>query len=881
LKKLSHTPKQLTPKWCNRLLKLCLRKDYVEEIVGDMEEIYEDNLETHSVSKANRIYLLETIRLLRINLVKNMSWISRIGFIDLLIINFKMAFRTIAKFKAYTLINLVGLSIGITTATFILLFVLDEFAFDDFHEKGERVFKVVTDNPEGAAMEANAWPVAYKLKTEYPEVEAALYAKKASSKLKINHNGKKFDHDIHFVSEDFFRLFSFPLLEGDENTALSAPFTAVITQTLAETYFENGSAIGETLSLGETMKVQVTGVVKNPPINSHIQFDVLLSFKTFEQTTDWFSYTEGWGNFNVRNYILLKEGARLAELDAKSRSMYMDNVGEWLEGMGMELYLSYIPLPEVYLQAGYGNGFGPLGSRPKVNVLILIGVFVLILACINYINLSTAKSVNRIKEIGIRKVTGSSRGVIILQVLSESFILSFFALLIAAIIMFFTLPFFNYLVGKSYDYSALLNVEIITLSGLLIIIISLLSGIYPALIMSAFKPINALKAKSGTVNVKGFNLRKLLIVFQFFISAVIISAAFIVKDQISYMQAQNLGFDKEQILVVNTTDLPNTEPVETFRHKLTSIPGIQEVSFNNALPGRPGWRGQWAYPEKVSEDHVSTEYMAIDEHYIETLGLALIAGRNFDKERPFELDQGLIINETCVKEMGWNSPEEAIGKQIVSPSERPAGTVIGVVKDYHGLGLQSEIWAKAMDYASHEYGRYYAIRFNTHDLEPLVAQLKKEWEGQFPNYGIDFFFLDQDFDRQYREEEQLSKVLTTFTAMVLIISCIGLLGLISFITLSKTKEVGIRKTLGASMQQIVSMLSREFLIMVIIGNLLAFPLIWYLSQQWLEDFAYHTEIQPFMYLISLSVTLILTFITISFQTIKTAKMNPVVALRYE
>ncbi len=864
------------PKWSRGLLRLFIHGEYLEEIEGDLEEVFYDDVEIFSPKEARRRYTIGVMKLFRISLLKNLKWIYKIGLIVTIMRTIRLAFRNLLKFKTHSAINLVGLSLGLAVGGLILLYVIDERSFDDFHEKGDRIYKVVTASEGG--METNAWPIGHKLRTEFPEVESVLYTKNFPSNAKLNHKDKRYDQTIYYASQEFFDLFSFDLVSTDRNSTLTAPFTVVITESIEDNYFD-GNALGKTLTLADTVDFKITGVVKNIPENSHIQFDILVSFPTIEKL-QWWSYTEGWGNFNARNYLLLKEGANPEALKLKVKNLYNENVGDWLDEMGISFTTELIPLKEVYLNETYWNSFGPKGSKKRVKTVTWIAAFLLLLACINYVNLSTARSAYRAKEVGMKKVVGSTRKSIIAQFMTESFLLTAIAFIIGLALMSAALPLFNELMDKRYTVGSFTTMNFILGVVILLVAVTIGSGFYPAWIISSLNPLNALSGKLGKTY-QGLDLRKILITFQFFISSGLVIATLLVINQINYMRTQDLGFEKEQVLIINASDAPSGARRDVLKSKLESISGVFGVSHTNALPGRPGWLGQWAYPEKEGGEQVDTEYMAIDENFIDVLGLQLIAGRNFDLERPSELDAGLIINETCVEEMGWNGPQDAIGKKIVSPSQRPAGTVIGVVKDYHGLGLQDMIWPQAMDYRSYSYGKYFAIRYDTKVTYELTKEIQGAWDDVYGDYELEYFFLDDDFDRQYSEENQLAKVLTIFAIIILIVSSIGLFGLISFVALSRTKEVGIRKTMGASIGQIILILSREFMILVLLGNLFVMPIVWYYGNEWLNDFAFHTSINPTIFIVAVLTTALIAFITVSIQTYKTAKMNPVNALRYE
>lgn len=792
----------------------------------------------------------------------------------------KIASRNLARFKVYSLINITGLVLGLTAGVLISVYVLDEIGYDDFHKNGDRIYKVVTKNLKGGHMETNAWPVAHLLEEKYPEVQSSLYTRESS--MMVFFEGKRYDHEIHYVGSEFFDFFTFPLLEGDPKTALVNPSSIVITEEMKQRYFGSATALGKTLTLADSLDFEITGVLANIPEQSHIQFDMLLPFSHFARNSG-FSYSEGWGNFNVRNYILLGERSEITSLHDQAAGLYMQKeyAGDRFRELGMAFELEFIPLKDIYLKSEVYNGFGPKGSIDKVYLVSGIAIFVILLACINFINLTTARSVYRAKEVGLRKLVGSARSSVFWQFLCESFVVTLIAFATVTLIIDLLLPYFNELIGKNYTIEVLFNVKVIVATIILIVAVSFLAGYYPAIVLSSFKPVDVLKGRMQNSK-KGIQLRRGLVIFQFFISAALVLSTLIVLQQLDYMRSQDLGFQKEQTLVLDATRVPKSASHEAFKNALEKFSDVQSVSFNNALPGRPGWQGQWAYPEEIVESsQVTTEYMAIDEHYIETLGLTLVAGRNFDVGNQAELQDGVIINETTVKEMGWQTPENAIGKKIVSPSGFPQGTVIGVVKDYHGQGLQTEIWPKVMDYTSQDFGRYYAIKFNTGKTAELLDLARSKWSEYLGEYDFEYSFLDEDFDKQYEAEDQLIKVFTLFAIITVFIAGMGLLGLVSFMVLSRTKEIGIRKVLGADVFMLARLLSREFVILVLIANLMAIPLVWYFGQNWLENFAYHMQISPLIFILAVIISVTVAIIIVSTQTIKAALTNPVDTLKNE
>jgi putative ABC transport system permease protein len=798
----------------------------------------------------------------------------------------KIAFRSLLKFKGYASINLIGLALGLTAGILIMMYVLDELSFDKFHVKGDRLYRVNTtfisgDAGSEGANETNGWPVGKVLEKDFPEVESVLYTRSASYLL-INQGDKRIRQKNHFATPEFFSMFSFPLREGNKDKALTEPYSIVISEDMEKKYFPEGNALNKTLVMADTLNMVVTGVMKNIPSNSHLQADMIISFSTYEAISSDFSYESGWGNINMHNYLLLKEGADFNLFASKAKDIYMTRAGEMLKNWGVSAYVQLEPFEDIYLKTKSGNSMGPLGSMDRIYLVSGIALFVILLACINFINLSTARSVYRAREVGLRKVVGSSRKGLIAQFLSESFVLTILSLLIAFLLVGISLPFFNQVIGKNYLLISLSNSSIIIGVIILVVMISLLAGYYPALVMSALKPVEVLKGKMQT-SYRGVQLRRALVVFQFVISVGLVTGTWIVLDQLDYMQKQTLGFDKDEIFILNAARVrsSNAYAFETFKSQLRDLAMVNDVTYTNAIPGHQGWAGQVAYPEgKTGDDAISVEYMAIDEKYLDVLGLQLIAGRGFDLQREKDLNDGLILNEQAVADFGWASPEEAIGKRITSPSGSPAGEVIGVVKDYHQLGLQQKIGPMTMDYAPQN-SYLYAIKYKAADTQQLISSLNDLWTKTFPGYDFDYFFLDQDFENQYQAETKLANVFAAFASITMVIAMIGLLGLVSFMVVARTKEIGVRKILGADVFSITRLLSKEFLLLVLIANAIAFPLTWYLASEWLKTFAFRMTINPLLFVGTMTLALSITLVVVSLQTIKAALTDPVKSLRYE
>jgi putative ABC transport system permease protein len=795
----------------------------------------------------------------------------------------KIAFRSLMRFKSYAIINLFGLALGLMSGILIMVYVLDELSFDQFHAKRDRIYRVNTafftpgSEPEGAN-DTNGWPIGKVLEKDYPEVEAVLYAR--FSGLHINQEEKRFRERSFFASQELFDIFSFELVKGNPKTALKDPYSVVLSESLAAKLFPGLDAFGKTLVMADTLNMLVTGIMKNIPAQSHIQAEMFLSFSTYQTLVPEFNFDKGWGNINMRNYLLLREGTDFESFAAKSKNIYSDRAGEMLKNWGVQSYVLYDALPDIYLRSKTGNGMGPKGSIDRLYLLSGIAFFVIILACINFINLATARSVFRAKEVGLRKVVGSSRSSLIGQFLSESFVLTALALILALSFVGLLLPTFNQLLDKAYEIPVLAQGEILIGLLFLLIGITILAGYYPAWVLSGLRPSQALSGKMQTGQ-RGAGVRRFLVVLQFFVSVTLVSGTLVVIDQINFMQDQDLGFNREQVLVINSVriNLEDQQPKETFRNQIADLAMVSQVSRTMQVPGTRGWQGQVAYPEgKSGDEAVSVEYMGVDENYIELLDLELIAGRAFSKDHPEELKNGLVLNEAAVTVFGWGTPEEAIGKKITSPSGQPEGTVIGVLRDYHHEGLQQKIGPITLDYNP---GYLFAIRYQAADTRLLLSTLEEMWNRSFPGYEFNYFFLDDQFEKQYQAEQRLAKVLGLFSALTVIIAVIGMIGLVSFLVVSKTKEIGVRKVLGASVLSISTLLTKEFVTLVLVAGLLASPFTWFLASGWLDTFAYRTNLSPVLFLAATATSVIIALVAVSVQTIKAAMADPVDSLRYE
>ena len=799
----------------------------------------------------------------------------------------KTAWRSLWRHKVFSLINIVGLGVGIGCCLLIALFVTDELAFDAFHAKSDRIYRVISEIKQvsdGSVSKntGNGWPLGRELKDTYPEIEEVVYLRQP--RYAIKHRGQYYFENIITADNNFLQVFSFPLLKGNPHTALAEPNSLVLSEKMAYKYFGREEALGKTLVLNDSLLFRVTGVVKNVPAQSHLQFDALVSFATFTARNSHFYTNQGWFDLNMYNYVLLRPGTNVAAFSAKVKGLAMAKAGEFYSQFGYECAVTLQPLKEIYLHsADTGNGLGPVGNINTVYLLSAIAGFILLIACINYMNLATARSVERAKEIGIRKVIGSTQGALVQQFLTESFLTCLLAFMLALELAVLLMPYFNQLAGKQYIFNHLLSLEIIRLLAILLVVVSLLAGLYPAFVLARFQPIQVLKGVFRTGK-SGVSLRKGLVVFQFAISCILILSTLVVTRQLMYMQNQDLGFTKNQVLVIDASKTPyagRAQQYQAFKQTLRTHAAVKEVAAALTLPGRSGWRGQLVVPEgRPQDDMLSVEYLAADQDFVPALGLQIIAGRNFSPDFATDQEEALLINEAAVREMNFGSPEKAIGKHINSPSGYPEGVVVGVVKDYHQHGLQEKIRPVVVDMNPNAF-QVFALRIKPQEVAATLAHLKKTWHQFFNGYTFEYYFLDEDFAQQYEKEARLAKMAAGFAALAIFIAGLGLFGLVAFTTVQRTKEIGIRKVLGASVPNIVLLLSKDFLKLVLLANVIAWPLAWWAMHHWLQNFAYRIQVGVGLFALTGIIALLLAFITLSFQAIKAAVANPVQSLRSE
>jgi len=790
-----------------------------------------------------------------------------------------IALRNLRRYKVISFINIAGLAIGLAVFMLIALYIQYEFSFDKFHENGDRICRVEQILDHNTYKEASAGCPAALSKTlmaDFPEFGAVSRVIPGGNFILTVSDNQKIRQRVFYADSAFFTIFSFPGIKGDLTAALDAPYSVVLTQAVAEKVFGEQDPLGKTIRFDDDQDYKVTGVVQDVPHNSHFTFDLLISSVsiTAGRERDLF---EAWHDNWVPLYVLLHPEQPWQKASEKIQFALKKYQGEESRH---ELYLR--PLSRIHLYANVKHEFGLIGSIKNIYIFSAIAIFVLIIAGINFMNLTTARSADRAREVGLRKVSGAQRTSLIRQFLGESIFMAFIAMLFAIILMKIFLPEFNRIVNRDLFLPFLENWPFAL--GLLFITLlaGLLSGIYPAFVLSSFKPANVLKGSfsSGSRNVF---LRKALVVLQFFISVTLISGTMIILQQVNYLLHRDLGYNAEQILTFQTG---STDPgtYQAFQNQILQNPNVIHVATADyMMHSSTNWtRISWEGATEGEWMKINVNY--IDEDLLETYGMTVVKGRAFSKE--YGSDQGnvVILNETAVKEIGW---EEPIGKNIrywgdyklnnIGPTE-----VVGVVKDYHFLSLHNPVTPLMLRlFPEHMTGWNVSVKVSGQDIPKTIAFIENKFNEFFPEAVFNYRFLDEDFNRMYSEERKSGKVILYLTLLAIFIACLGLFGLASFATKQRTKEIGIRKVIGATIPHIMWLLNSEFLKLTVLGCFLSWPVAYFVMDKWLQNFPYRVSIQWWVFLLSSLAACVVALLTISYQSIKSATANPVDSLRYE
>ncbi|MDO3625108.1 ABC transporter permease [Mucilaginibacter sp. BT774] len=798
----------------------------------------------------------------------------------------KTAWRNLAKNKVFSFINVFGLAVGLACCMFIAAYLYTELTYDTYSVNSEQLYRVgITTLGNGSVTDFPMVDVAVGpgMKRTYPQVLDVTRLTNRGPAF-VTYNNRQFKEEkMVLVDSNFLRLFSIPLIQGDEKTALTEPKSIVITNAFATKYFGAEAPVGKMLKVGNDL-VKVTGVIDKVPDNSHFHYDAFISSKTFPDPQ------QTWSNVGYYTYLLLDKNADPKKLESQFPQLVAKYVvPEIQHDMGVSLaeaqkavntfkfYL--LPITDIHLHSSTKFDMEPNGDMSYVYIFGALAVFILLLACINFTNLSTASSSKRSKEVGIRKVMGSLKEWLVTQFLVESIMLTLLAMILALGIVWVLLPYFNDLAGKHISIWFFLSFKSLAIGVCLTLLVGILAGLYPAFFLSSFQIISVLKGTTGNEPAKKNFIQSGLVVFQFTISTALIIATFIVYQQLHYMQNKKLGYDKDQLLVLNDTYLLGNNEY-AFKDQLMRDSRVVNATVATDIPGNGHMSGTEIYPQEKAANETKNEIHCniyrIDGSYLSTFGIKLASGRGVSPDFPAD-SSAVVINEAAVNELGW-SKTDPIGKTIVR-SGRRAFTVVGVVKDFNYTSARQKV-APLMLLATHRHGST-ILKIKAPEVNGLIDDIKKQW-GEYKASGpFSYYFVDEQFASLYSAEQRTGHIFTSFAVIAVIIASLGLFGLAAFMIKLRVKEIGIRKVLGASSSNITAMLSTEFLKLVLIAIIISFPITWFAMNKWLQDFAYRIDIQWWVFILAGCIALLIALITISFQSVKAALANPVKSLKSE
>jgi putative ABC transport system permease protein len=790
---------------------------------------------------------------------------------------FKIALRNILKDKVYSTINILGLTIGITCSLFLFMYILDELSYDRYNKNADNIYRIVSNikEPDNAFTWAVAQiPLAEELRNNYPEVENAVRFFNTSRTLYKNGDKQFYEEDFYLADSTVFDMFTYEFINGNQTTALDAPFSIVLTESVAIKYFGKTDVLGESLQNQQDEEFKITAVMKDVPHNSHYRFDALISRNTRPQNQG------NWGGFGVFTYIQLPAGYDLSKMYASFDKILKEKVNPIFEEYGIKIQYELQKITDIHLYSKIQDEAEDGGDISYIYIFGAVAAFMLIIACINYMNLATARSANRAKEVGIRKVMGSQRRQLILQFVTESVVLALFSLVISLLLIYALLPAFNSLANKELPFSYITQTPVLTSLLLMIVVVGVVGGSYPAFYLSGFNPVNVLKGKLAT---KGGNavFRKTLVVLQFSISIFMLISTLIVFSQLDYLRNKDLGFDKSQVVRL---DLSRNmlQSANVLVSKLKQSSEVVAVGMADSSPGQ----GIGKLLMKVEDGDGKMvdrgiDLFQADYDFVTAMGMTIVQGRDFSRDVASDTSLAVLVNEAMARRMSWSDP---IGKKfefLGGPPGTSERRVIGVVKDYHQNSLYDAI--EPLMILLNDELNYIFVRTKQGDVRTSLTAVESMWKEVYPNNPFEYNFLDQDFNSQYRSDEKRSQIFTAFSALTIVIACLGLLGLAAFTTEQRTKEIGVRKVIGASVQGLVLLVSREFFVLVGIGLVIACPVAWYFTDGWLQNFAYRIELKDewFTFVLSALIAIVITFATVGYHVVRRATANPVKSLRDE
>lgn len=876
------------PCWADRLFKLLCPPELFEELQGDMQEQFEMDLKRSGVSAARTTYALEALRFAKPYYFKkrlkglfkpqpklksrlpNYSKSNPLN-PDMIKNYLTVARRTLTRHKSYTLINVLGLVLGMSCGILIFSLVNYHLGFDKFHAKADRIYRVTSElhNETVTKYGSVPQPIGAAMRDDYPFVEKAsmLISFGGNISFPSRRDNAKFSDGVAYTEPDFFEIMDFPFVAGNPETALSLPNTAVITEELAEKYFHSEDAIGKSFRLDNKTDITITGILKNLPEKTDIRQQIYVSYPTISQTTPWLNT---WGGFlsATQAYVLLKPGTDAVKADEAMASIST----KYYNAKDAKTFKFHLqPLSDIHMN----QEFGGVIAKSQLIALSFIAVFLIITACVNFINLATAQALGRSKEIGVRKVMGSMKGQLFWQFITETALITFVAFLIATGLSYISLPYMNDLLSTRITIDLLKDSNQSIFIVCLLLVVTFISGSYPGLVLAGFQPIMALKGKLTQKQVGGFSIRKGLVVVQFAISQTLIIGTIVVTSQMRFNSQADMGFKKDAIVLLPVPET-TTAKQSAMRARFSQLPEVEKITFLNVPPASPqnnidtGIR----YAGRPEDEKFNIFYKTGDPEYLSTFGLKLVAGRNLAQS---DTTREYLLNETAVKKLGI-APEEAIGKNV--SINRRKGIIVGVMKDFHNASFRQKIDPICLTTRADNYSQC-ALKVSGRNLPATLAAIEKAWNETNPEYIYNYQFLDEHLQHFYETDQLMLQLMWLFAAIAIFIGCLGLYGLISFMAAQKTKEIGVRKTLGAGVGSIVWLFGKQFAQLLTIAFVIAAPIGWWLMNKYLADFQYHIDLSATIFIAAIGTTFLISIITVGYRSVKAAMMNPVKALKSE
>lgn len=867
-----------------RFFKWFCKPELHKYLEGDLLELFDLNIEQKGLRKAQWKFTLEVIKLFRKDIIKPVEGTQKLNNYGMVKNHFKVSVRSMLRKKTFSFLNVLGLGIGIASCLLILIFVQNELSYDKYNAKYDRTFRALQRfggdrevKPEDILPKSDYWvwgnaPLASELTGFFPEVEHVTRFTSDFDWL-VEYKGKRFqEKGIAYADSTLHLVFDWEWLAGDPETALTRPSTIVLSETMAEKYFGDENPVGQVMTMDGEDAYEVTGVYKAPP-NTHFTYSAFMSMTSFIKVRP--EIFDSWGYVDFYTYFTIKENANIQTMEGR--------IPELLRKRHEDIpwyHLKFEPLAEAYLNSEADRQPGPVGNKTNIYLFVSVAIFILVIACINFMNLSTARSLERAKEVAIRKTIGSNKWTLVMQFLIEATLMTCIAAILALSLVFFGFQYLEILVGKSLTLASLLQPMNYLYFFVGVIGLGVLTGIYPASIISNFKAVQVLKG-SFRSSQGGVWLRKGLVVLQFSLSVMLLVGTTIVSDQLDFLRQYDKGFDAEQVLVIDYGwDNKVQRNLEFVKTSLSLYPAVEGIAASRATPGDffPN-AGTGIVSENGEMQWFSVSLYEIDEDFIPTYDMEMIAGRNYDRRFPADSATSLIVNEAAAKQYGYSNPEDIVGKKFSQWGRE--GQVIGVVKNFNYLSLHEVVEPMALRYATSVTTSMISLKLNSSDYQKTLRELEDLWNELVPHYPFVAHFSDRNFDRQYETDARFGNVFTIFSGLAIFVACLGLFGLTIFSTAQRAKEIGVRKVLGAPVQKIVALLSYDFIKLYCLSLVVAIPISLMIMNRWLDGFAYRIKIGWQVFLIAAVVTFLVSMITMSLKTISAALANPTRSLRDE